>query len=158
ERAIRTETLANVMARQGQPRVDLIKLDIQGAELPVLRGLDASTLERLLGVEIEIGLHDFYPPDVGLEAVIDFMQNRGLELFDVRVARIHRPLDNDHSGYQRRIFSVHANSPTISARIWELDAVFFRRKSTLLAAGEAAALRRMMVVYCVYNFYSEAYC
>jgi len=157
ELLIETETLANLVERNRQTRVDLIKLDIQGAELPVLKGLGPTMSDGLLGAEIEIGLHDFFPQEVGLEAIIAHMRDHGLELFDVRVARVHRPRDNDHSYYQRRIFSVYDNSPTVSARIWEFDAVFFRRKSLVLATADAATLRRMMVVYCVYNFYSEAY-
>ncbi len=157
EQQVETETLAALMDRSGEARVDLIKLDVQGAELPILQGLDVRRTEDLLGAELEIGTHDFYPKDVGFEAAVRFMHDIGLELFDVRVARVHRPFQNDHSYYQRRIFSVYENSPTISARIWEFDAVFFRRKSLLIAENDVAKLRRMILVYCTYNFYSEAY-
>lgn len=157
EQAIATQTLAQVMDQHQMANVDLIKLDVQGAELAILRGLDAPRRNRLLAAELEIGLHDLYPREAGLEAAIELMHGQGMELMDVRVARVHRPHNNDHAHYQREVFSVHANSPTISARIWEFDTVFFRCKSALLADGDALALRRMMLAYCTYNFYSEAY-
>jgi len=157
EEQIETRTLAQVMDEAGAPRIDLIKLDVQGSELAILRGLDRARQSRLLSVEVELGLHDLYPRECGFQAACDDLDAQGLELFDVRVSRVHRPFNGDHEYYQRKVFGVHANSPTISARIWEFDAVFFRRKSLLLAEGDPQALRRMMLAYCTYNFYSEAY-
>ena len=157
EKKIEVSTLTTLMDRMGEQGLDLIKLDVQGSELPILRGLEASRQNRLLGVELEVGLHDFYPDQASFSDVVQFLEKQGLELFDVRVARVHRPFQNDHAHYQRRVFSVYENSPTISARIWEFDAIFFRRKSVLLAQRDPAQLRRMMLVYCTYNFFSEAY-
>jgi FkbM family methyltransferase len=157
EETINTETLATVMGGLGRSRSDMIKLDAQGTELQILHGFGQTNCQNLLGIEIEIGLHEFYPPECGLEAILPFMRSCGLELFDARAARVHRPFSNDHSYYQRKVFSVHENSPSISARIWEFDAVFFRRKSLLIDSGDADALRRMALVYCVYNYFSEAY-
>lgn len=157
EQEIEVETLTALMDRLGEKQLDLIKLDVQGSELPILRGFEASRRNDLLGVELEIGLHDFYPEQASFGEVVQFLEKQGLELFDVRVARVHRPFQNDHTYYQRRVFSVYANSPTISARLWEFDAIFFRCKSALLAQRDPAQLRRMLLVYCTYNFFSEAY-
>lgn len=157
EQRIETETLGDVLDRLGETSCDLIKLDVQGSELPILRGLDETRLAGILAVELEVGLHDLYPDDVGFGSVLAFMKAHGLELLDIRVARVHRPLGNDHEGYQRDVFAVHGNSPTISARAWEFDAVFFRRKSSLLGNADAGAIRRMILAYCTYNFYSEAH-
>jgi FkbM family methyltransferase len=154
---IATQTLGAVMDSARESRIDLVKLDVQGSELPILRGAGAARLDALLGVEVEVGLHDFYPRDLGFEGVTRFMEEHGLELFDVRVARTHRPRDNTRGGYQRDIFGVHENSPSISARIWEFDAIYFRRKSLLLAARNEGAIRRMIIVYATYNFFSESY-
>ena len=157
EERIVTRTLASVMDGLGLTHLDLIKLDVQGSEIAILRGLDPARRSSLLAAEMELGLHDLYPREAGFEVAREYMEALGMELFDVRVARVHRPFCNDHAYYQHQVFGVHANSPTISARIWEFDAVFFRRKSLLLAEGDPLELRRMMLTYCTYNFYSEAY-
>ena len=157
EARLDTRTLAHVMDGLGMARLDLIKLDVQGSEIAIVRGLDPVRRQHLLVAELELGLHDLYPREASFEAARGYMEALGMELFDVRVARVHRPSGNDHTYYQREVFGVHANSPTIAARIWEFDAVFFRRKSLLLAEGDPLALRRMMLAYCTYNFYSEAY-
>ena len=154
---ISTLSLGAVMDRHGEVSIDLIKLDIQGAELEVMEGLDSARSESLLGVEIEVGLHDLYPKEAGFHAAQSHFESQGMELFDVRVARVHLPRDGNHEHFQTRVFSTYANSPSVSARVWEFDAIYFRKRSILLAQGDSNALRRMMVIYCTYNFFAEAF-
>jgi FkbM family methyltransferase len=154
---IETMSLSQIMNQFHEDTVDMIKLDIQGAELEVMRGLDDQRMRTLLGVEIELGLHDLYPKDTGFCAAKDFFENQGFELFDVRVARVHLPRNKNHGGFQSEIFSTYSNAPSVSARIWEFDALFFKKKSILFEQEDANILRRMMVVYCTYNYFSEAF-
>jgi FkbM family methyltransferase len=157
EQCIETRRLSSIMDDAGEAHVDLIKLDIQGAELEALRGLGQERLSSLLGAELEVGMHAFYPPEARFPAVEEFANEIGMELFDVRVARARRPLHGEDGAYEAEVFSVDPNSPTIAARIWEFDAVYFRRKSLLLARGDRSELRRMALVYATYNYYSEAH-
>jgi FkbM family methyltransferase len=157
EQMIETRRLSSLMEGAGETRVDLIKLDIQGAELEALRGLGPERISSLLGVELEVGMHGFYPPEARFPAIEQFASENGLELFDIRVARVRRPLHGEYGAYESEIFSVDPNSPTVAARIWELDAVYFRKKSLLLTAGDGSEIRRMIVVYATYNYYSEAH-
>ena len=154
---IQTLSLSAVLDMHGEPHMDLVKLDIQGAELEVLQGLTAGHFDGLLGIEIELGLHDLYPKQAGFQAAHEYFESRGFELFDVRVARVHLPRDGDHEYFQKRVFSTFGNSPTVSARVWEFDALYLPRRSILLDRNDAGALRRMLVVYCTYNFFAEAY-
>lgn len=157
EELIDTRSLSSVMTERDEPRIDLVKLDIQGAELEVLKGLDAGMQLDLLGVEIEIGMHEFYPPEARFPAVQAFMADCGMELFDVRVARTHQQHQGRGDYYQREVFSVYENSPTVSARIWEFDAVYFRKRSWILERGDPALVRRMLIAYATYNYFAEAY-
>ncbi len=157
ERQITTRRLSSLMDEAREDHVDLVKLDIQGAELEALHGLGPARLASLLGVELEVGMHAFYPKETRLPAVDQFMGENGFELFDVRVARVRRPLGDKEESYERSVFSVDSNSPTIAARLWEFDAIYFRKKSVLLDQRDAGAIRRMALVYAAYNFYSEAH-
>jgi FkbM family methyltransferase len=157
EKVIETRRLSSLMRERNEHRVDLVKLDIQGAELEGLRSLGPDMLPNLLGAELEVGLHGLYPREARFPAIEQFMDENGLELFDVRVARVRRPLRGKFGGYEAEVFEVDANSPTIAARIWEFDAIYFRKKSVLLARGNPDEIRRMVIVYATYNYYSEAH-
>jgi FkbM family methyltransferase len=154
---IETQTLQAALGAAGEPQADLIKLDIQGAELEVLTGLGPDRLNRLLLAELEINALKVYVGQARFEDVQAFMREIDLELLDVRITRAHRPRDGDPAGYQTRVFGVDQNSPTISARVWEFEAVYTRRPDSVLAWGEAGAVRKLAVAYCLYNFFSEAY-
>lgn len=157
EQPIETQSLATLLREHGETQVDLVKLDTQGTELEVLRGLGGQLTPDVLGVELEIGMHAFYPKEARFCAVEQFMESIQFELFDLRVARVALPKGKRFDWYQREVFGVYCNSPTVSARIWEVDAIYFRKRSTLLAERDAAKLRRMILVYCTYNFFAEAY-
>jgi FkbM family methyltransferase len=157
EQTIETRTLRSILDELSEARADLIKLDIQGAELEALQGLGDNYLNELLGGELEIGMTGIYPEAANFGACQEFMISRGFDLFDVRVARAHLPYRGQQGAFQTEIFSTYGNSPTISARIWEFDAVYFRRRSLLLAERNAEKIRRMAVCYLTYNFFAEAF-
>jgi FkbM family methyltransferase len=157
EQTIRTRTLQSIFDEVGEPRTDLIKLDIQGAELEALRGLGEARLKDLLGVELEIGMTGIYHEAADFSSVQGFMAEQGFELYDVRVARSRLPYRGRHGAFQTEIFATYENSPTISARVWEFDAVYFRKRSLLLQEGDGAKIRRAAACYLVYNFFAEAY-
>jgi FkbM family methyltransferase len=152
---VETQSLAAALDAAGIARLDFIKLDIQGAELEALSGIDVPRLERLLGVETEIGLLGAYHEQPGYGAVARFLQDAGLELFDLKPVRTHRPHKGDYEHHARRL-NAAAESPTITQRIWEVDAVFFRRPGPLLERKDGGALRRLIVLYCAYGFFGEA--
>jgi FkbM family methyltransferase len=157
ERTIETRTLGSIFEELGETQVDLIKLDIQGAELEALQGLGEARLNDLLGVELEIGMTGVYPEAAGFSAINEFMSAHGFELHDIRVARTHLPYHGRHGAFQTDVFSTYENSPTISARVWEFDAVYFKKRSLLLQLENAAMLRRAAACLQVYNFFAEAY-
>lgn len=91
-------TLPTIAAKLGHPRVDLLKMDIEGAEYDVIEGLLASPLRpRQLLVEFH---HRF--PGIGLEATaraIGALREAGYRIFAVsRVGREVSFLLTEHAG------------------------------------------------------------
>jgi FkbM family methyltransferase len=85
-------TLDGLIAEERLPAPDLLKLDVQGYELEVLRGGERA----LAGAEASLLEVSFLPflPGMPLAAeVISFMESRGLSLYDV-VGILRRPSDD----------------------------------------------------------------
>lgn len=154
---IETQTLAKVFNELNEQQNDLFKLDTQGTELEILRGLGSDRMNRVLGVELEVGMPGAYRGQAQLSEVQPFMLEHGLELLDLRLSRVHRPYKNDGHYYCKEVFKVPEDSPTIARRIWEVDALFCKIPDPLLESKDEAAIRKLIVVYCTYRFFSEAY-
>ncbi|RIK78039.1 MAG: hypothetical protein DCC67_11990 [Planctomycetota bacterium] len=58
---VETATLSDEFARLGLKHVDLLKMDIEGAELDVLQTTPPETLQRINQISVEF--HDFIRPD-----------------------------------------------------------------------------------------------
>jgi FkbM family methyltransferase len=136
----------SVAEEHGLPSPDFFKIDVQGAELEVLRGASAH-LARLetLGVAVEVW---FEPPGEGIPTFgeIDaFLRPLGYHLFDLTVQRYARrghapPLYDLDGGY---------GQTATGQAIWG-DAVYFRDPvgdDSMLEPRSLAALARLMDAY-----------
>lgn len=164
EEKIHTELLGNVLDRQDVGNVDLIKLDIQGAELEVLKGLGEERLKNLLLVEVEVNINTSINNNIGpYEGAPNWCEldmlltSVGMQLLDISVARNYREKNGDADWYQREIFYVYQNSPSLSARVWEADVVYVRDMKQLIANRDVMGIRKLAIALCGYRFFSEAY-
>lgn len=80
-------TLAAVAADAGYDRFDLVKLDVQGAELDVLAGA-GTLLERTEAVLMEASLGPYNIGAPLFAEIVAWMDGRGFQLFDV--VDVHR--------------------------------------------------------------------
>jgi FkbM family methyltransferase len=164
ETSVQTRALADVLDEVSVEKVDIIKLDVQGAELEILEGLGAPRRKNLLLAEVEVNIcggvsRNFSPYDgaPSWREIDATLTADGMRLLDISVARAYRARDGDGDWYQREIFDVYRNSPSLSAHVWEADVVYVRDWRSLLAQGDAPAIRKLALALCGYRFFSEAY-
>jgi FkbM family methyltransferase len=75
-------TLDAVAGKEAFPNIDLIKIDVQGAELMVLRG-GAHTLKRTTMLWIEVSFVRLYEGACLFHEVHDFMTSQGFRLLEL---------------------------------------------------------------------------
>jgi FkbM family methyltransferase len=158
ESQIETITLAQLASRTGARGFHMIKLDTQGTELEIVRGLGERLSETVL-VQMETGDHGFYREKPGLAQTLAYMNAQGFALFDLQLARNELPLRGSvDGGYGKSLFqSGPDQDPAFVARLWEVDAVFVRDPVAALQRRDADTLRRIIVALCVYRLFGEAY-
>jgi len=156
EVTVKTRPLRDVLLESGIPRADGIKIDVQGAELEVLAGLGRMLSETTLAVELEIGFPGGYIDQPGFGEIDAFMNKAGFLLYDLRPASHHPHFKGDWGYYPREIFRVPTDSTTLTKRIAEADGVYFRRPELILRSADVSALRRQLVLLCVYGFFIDA--
>jgi FkbM family methyltransferase len=164
ETQIQTRTLADVMDSMGMAGPDIIKLDVQGAELEILQGMGEVRRRSLLLAEAEVNIgggitrnFSLYKGSPTWAQLEEQLVSDGMRLLDISVARAYRARGGDDDWYQREIFDVYRNSPTLSAHAWEADVVYVRDWRDLVKNGDTAAIRKLVLALCGYRFFGEAY-
>ena len=152
---IETRNAREVMGEIGASDIDLLKLDIQGAELEVLRCLGPEFLDPVVCIQTEVAMHDRGNGTPVFRDVDAYLSSVGFGLYDVRLTRIHRTLDGARSNLLAGELGVNAKPISVNARVWEMDLLLFRPPEKTVELGEAKA-RNLAVAFCLYGFFSEA--
>ncbi|HEY2901706.1 MAG TPA: FkbM family methyltransferase [Polyangia bacterium] len=150
-RDIETRTMTACLDERRIDLVHAIKLDTQGSELDIVKGLDRRRLDELLLVELEVTM-DSHPTQLGsarLPEVITFFEANGFRYVNTRIAR--KTLEP--SGCVGPSFA-----STLGAQ-HECDALFIRDIVTM-HPGEPEwfmrALRQQVTLLCAYYLHGEA--
>ncbi len=108
-------TLDELVAREGFPPAQLIKLDVQGYELEVLRG-GANTLAAADVVLSEVSMLPLYEGGPIMHEVVGFMADAGFHAYDFLSER-RRP--SDDALFQTDMLFVRHDSPIIASKHWK---------------------------------------
>lgn len=156
EITISTESLEQALKKEKVAQADMIKLDIQGAELEVLLGMGQHYLDRLICAEMEVGFKSIYrgaprPPDA--EAA---MNAYGFELYDLNLEHAPAKYKGDTGYYLEKVLGVRAEKNRVNGLLVECDMLFFKKPGIVLERKDPALVRRYITALCVYNFFTHA--
>ncbi|NEP77371.1 MAG: FkbM family methyltransferase [Okeania sp. SIO3B3] len=112
QEAVAAETLDSLKASQGLD-ADIMKLDVQGLELPILRS-GLSVLDNCFCVETETGFMENYVGETTFAQIDEFMRAQGFLMFDLHLNHMSRQNDCAGQGLQQ---------PLWCQSVWLLDYV-----------------------------------
>ena len=157
EEQVDTRTLADVLDEK-DTALHILKLDVQGAELEILEGMGEGRRNDLVMVEAEINMagggSKGAPTFTDIEELLTASDMR---LYSMNMETNYRKKRGNKFWYHEHVFRVYNKSPSITGRVWEVDAVYFKDYRALLDQADVPQIRRLIVALCGYRFFSEAY-
>lgn len=159
ERRIHTITLNQLIKTyfSGDP-CHIIKLDIQGAELQVLKGLSDEYFKNLLLIESEVAVVKYYKEHTGISDFDRFMDSKNFKLYDLRVGKgAHKSTSGNGAEIPESFFKTTIDAKSMNSRVWEVDLVYIKDQEVILKKGNSEDVDRLIIIYLIYNLFTEAY-
>ena len=120
QREVTVETLDNLILRGVCPQPDLIKLDVQGYELEVLRGA-ARALGKTQAIIVEVSFFPFQSGMPVFHEVVEELADSGFVVCDVLSLSL-RPLDG--AAGQADLLFLQATHPLRADNKWDHNSVY----------------------------------
>jgi FkbM family methyltransferase len=137
---LETDTLFNQLSNKNIESIDFIKLDVQGHELPILKGAGCY-LNEAVGLEIEVEFEKMYVDQPLFNEVDAFVKDNGFELFDIKRYYWKRKSSN--------------NSKSQKGQLIFGDALYFKSPELILSDGNITQ-EKVIRTICVYLAYGYA--
>ncbi len=149
-------SFADFLDRHRRPAPELVKLDVQGAELAILQSLRPEHWRNVLAIQTEIEFLDIYLGQPLFADVDRFLTQQGFFLFDLLPNRRYRVADAEEHYYLKKHLGIARNRRDLSARIVAGDALYFRPPSLLLKDFDRSRAMKMLLIFIIYRCLDEA--
>src|SRR5262249_48967350 len=113
--SVEMRTLDEIFQGAGAPRPVLLKADVQGYELEVLRG-GPTCLQSVELMVLEVSYRRMYRESALAHEIIAFVGERGFRIYDV-CSYLQRPADG--ALVQSDLLFVHESSPLFAYQGWD---------------------------------------
>jgi FkbM family methyltransferase len=124
-RRVRTTTLSAWADAHGISDIDFIKLDVQGAELDVLRGA-GPLLGQAVGMEVEVEFVPLYEGQPLFADVDGFARQQGFCFYDFLFTHTGHYVGRLHSPVDRFLVKSQTHLSQLAGQLVTADALYFR--------------------------------
>lgn len=149
-------TFSDFIDQHRRPLPNLVKLDVQGAELAIFKGTRLEHWTDILAIQTEIEFAELYQGQPLFGDVDAYLKAQGFVLFDILPARSYRFEGEKSHALLRRHLNILKNRRDISCRLIAGDAFYLRAPEQVLASGNVPAILKLFVILLLYRFLDEA--
>jgi hypothetical protein len=149
-------TLSDFIDKYGRPLPNLLKLDVQGAELAIFQGTKSEHWRDILAIQTEVEFAELYAGQPLFGEVDAHLRAQGFILFDLLPVRSYRFEGEMSHAQLRRHLNIQKNRRDISCRLIAGDALYLRPPEAVLASGDQAAILKLFIILLLYRFLDEA--
>jgi FkbM family methyltransferase len=155
--SIDTVSLSDFLKNQKAPLPNLLKLDTQGMELAILRGLKPEDWRDVIAIQTEFTLIERYLGEPMFGELDAFVKSSGLALYDLLPVRKYRTGGVERHHYLKKHLGISRNRRDLSARAVAGDAIYFRPVEEIVARGDKKMVAKAVVILVMYRFLDEAF-
>ena len=130
-------TTLNALAKEQGLKADIIKIDTQGLELPILQSGDL-VLKNAFCVETETGFLENYIGETTYAQIDEFMRSKGFLMFDIKIYKVGRK--NSLAVYGK-------HQPLWCEALWLFDYIGQGKKPSLEEALKSLTICKAMKCY-----------
>lgn len=156
---IAVDRLDVLLQSNGVTDPDFIKIDTQGAELPILEGARGTLARSITGVEVEVVFAPLYHGQSAFGDVDTLLRGLGFQLFDLRHSYWKRAKGSRYGGPKGQLVFGDAlyfkTEAAMAAQLEDLGASSTPRDSDA-AAARASKLLRTLSVCALYGYLDYA--
>lgn len=149
-------TLSDFIDQHKRPLPNLLKLDVQGAELAIFKGTRPEHLRDTLAIQTEVEFTELYKGQPLFGDVDTYLRGQGFVLFDILPVRSYRFEGEKSHGLMRRHLNIIKNRSDISCRLIAGDAFYLRAPEQIVASGNVPAILKLFFILMLYRFLDEA--
>lgn len=149
-------TLSDFIDQHKRPLPNLLKLDVQGAELAIFKGTRPEHWQNVLAIQTEVEFAELYAGQPLFGDVDAYLRGQGFVFFDLLPVRSYRFDGEKSHAYLRRHLNLIKNRTDVSSRLIAGDAFYLRPPEQVLASGDIAAILKLFVILLLYRFFDEA--
>ena len=149
-------SLSDTIDKNGRPLPNLMKLDAQGAELDILRGMRDEHWRDLMALQIEVEFVEFYSGQPLFHEVDSFMRSKGFIMFDLLLQRRYRTNGRIRHHFLKRYLGIDRNRHDITARAIAGDALYLRPPAEILGKSDRVLFAKFLTILLIYRCLDEA--
>jgi len=136
--------------------LDILKIDVQGAENIVFNGIDKSHWDQINCIHTEAYPIQYYENSATIQTILDQLYHMHYELFDLEIiARNPKVKSGGELIFGNQFLSARPFTKGFTGRNGVYDLLFFKKQELILSQGKEKMIRAI-ATFCLFEYFDQA--